>query len=178
MQTVRIRAPILAVLMLIAHAGAALADVAAEQVLPLLSGYEWRLDSERFAALPAATYQALLEVVASDRYAPFLRERAAVALSLYPNLEVRRFFVDRVHTEPDPVVRRGLVQAFCAGFVRSDPASVEEAMAPLLEERDAHLRVRAAKCLRSLGSASAQQRVEAYRARIRDAWEARATAAE
>jgi len=140
-------------------------------VLPLLRGFEWQLDARRFAELPPDTYVELLAIAGDRNLAPYLRERAAVALSLYPNGEVLEFFIGQIALDEAPILRRNLVQAFCNAFSAHSPDRVEAAIGGLLEAEDAHLRIRVARCLRGLGTESAAERVEKYRAAITQEWE-------
>jgi len=143
-------------------------------VIPLLKGYEWQFDADKFKALPPDSYMELLRIARSEDNPNFIRERAMAALRVYPNDAVWSFFDEEVQNFADIVKRRRGVQAMCQTFAEERPGRVEDAIADLLESEDPHLRVTVARCFKTLNSESALQRLSNYRSKISESWEAKA----
>lgn len=148
------------------------------RVMPLLKGYEWRLDPMAFRQLGPDAVAPLLAIVEDSDVIKLYRGRALAALTLYPNDQVWDFMAGYVTAGQDPVLRRRTVEAMCSAFRDSRSGDVQSALIPLLEEPDPQLRTKAAKCLRGMGdegSKATQAALAAYRQRIRQPWEARAS---
>lgn len=150
------------------------ADESSVSIMPLLKGYEWQFDPDKFKALPPDSYQALLQIARNRDHPGFIRERAMAALRLYPNDEVWAFFHEAVRNTADKVKRRRAVQAMCQAFAENHAGRVANAIVELLEDEDPHLRVKVARCLKILHSESTRERFERYRSRISKTWEATA----
>ena len=147
------------------------ANESTDRVMPLLKGYEWQFDSDKFAALPPDSYHALLQIAGSRDHPGFIRERAMVALRIYPNDEVWAFFNEAVSNAASNVKRRRAVQGMCQAFAETHSRRVEDAIAKMLDAEDPHLRVRVARCLKSLDSESAREKLSSYRSKISESWE-------
>jgi hypothetical protein len=119
-----------------------------EDVLALLQGYEWQFDATRFAALPSDAYLTVLNIIEDESIARFIRGRAMVALTLYPNADVWDFYQSNIQASNNTVSRRRFVEASCAGFLASNPQGLADLLVPLLESSDPHLRAHSANCLR------------------------------
>lgn len=150
------------------------ADESSAPIMPLLKGYEWQFEADKFKALPPDSYQALLQIARNRDHPGFIRERAMAALRIYPNDEVWAFFNEAVRNTADKVKRRRAVQAMCQAFAENHAGRVENAIVELLEDEDPHLRVKVARCLKTLHSESARERFNGYRSRISKTWEAKA----
>jgi hypothetical protein len=95
---------------------------------------------------------------------------------------VDRVAIDRVANDRvandrvaiDRVRRRQLVQNFCTSFAPTRPQQVEAMVVPLLNEPDAHLRAKSARCLSGINSVRSRQALATYRESIKESWEARA----
>jgi hypothetical protein len=147
-------------------------DEGAPGVMPLLKGYEWQFNPDQFRALPADSYQELLRIAGSVEYPGHIRERALAALSIYPNDAVWSFMYGDLRNSADGVRRRRLVEAMCVAFAGQRPREVEDAIVKMLDSADPHLRVKVAKCLKTLDSESAREQLDHYRSRITESWEA------
>lgn len=144
------------------------------QVMPLLKGYEWQFDADRFRALPPDSYRELLQIARNETLPRYMRERAMVALRIYPNDEVWTFFDDELSNAANSMRQRRAVVAMCQAFAIDRPQRVERAIIDMLGSEDPHLRVKVARCLKILNSESALQRFRSYRSKISEAWELQA----
>jgi hypothetical protein len=144
-------------------------------VMGLLEGYEWRPDKAAFDQLGQDAWHQLIEVAGNGAATNLVRGRAMAALTLYPNDEVWTWFVSAAtHDGGQPVLRRRALDAMCATFATRRADALEGVVEPLLQAADAHLRVSAAKCLRTIGGNKADAALSQYRRNIHQPWEARA----
>ncbi len=157
----------------LATAGTALpaSAVEKEQVRSMLRGYEWTLNPESFTQFGEGVDEALMAIVSDPEPMPaYFRQRALVALRLYGNDRVADF-LEGVATSPsDKFLARRAFESFTSAFAASRPARVEALAAKLLELSDPHLRVAAARTLRTLGTATAETRFSAYLSSEKEAW--------
>ncbi|MCH7742795.1 MAG: hypothetical protein IIB71_09080 [Proteobacteria bacterium] len=145
-----------------------------EAVMDLLRGYEWRLREDRLLGIGPDVYKSLLNIADDKSQVNFIRARAALALTMFPNDEVWDFFTREIALGQDRIRRRQLVQNFCTSFIQTRPDEIESALMPLLKEADAHLRSNSARCLQKLGSEQVRDALESYRRTISESWELRA----
>ncbi|HAK50684.1 MAG TPA: hypothetical protein DCM54_02100 [Gammaproteobacteria bacterium] len=149
----------------------------ASDILDRLQGYEWKLPAEPLREEGA---QAELIRIASDRTQPnFIRARAVAALTVYPSDEVWTFYSARITaaSENNPankVSRRRTVDALCSTFLPDRAEAIQVLLTPLLNEDDAHLRVRVAQCLENIDSHGAKSALGSYRSGIGESWELKA----
>ena len=149
----------------------------ASDILDRLQGYEWQLPTE---PLPVAGAEAELIRIASDKTQPnFIRGRAVAALTVYPSDEVWTFYSARITaaSENNPastVSRRRTVDALCSTFLPDRAEAIQALLTPLLNEADAHLRVRVAQCLENIESEGARSALGVYRSGIGESWELKA----
>ncbi|MCB1692659.1 MAG: hypothetical protein KDI19_07825 [Pseudomonadales bacterium] len=167
-----LRPPIFLALLLFASLPAFADRIA--QVREMLTGYEWHVDASAFAKLGPDVYKDLLALAENPEETGVTRARAIAVLSLYRDDSVWNFFARAVSTEEEPSRRTAIVDAMCEAFVTQRPADVAGTMIPLLEARDLHVRVRAARCLRRIDSDRVLLALENYRGRIKNDWEFKA----
>ena len=122
-------------------------DTERGDVLDLLQGYEWQLEPARFASLPADVHLTVLSIIEDESVPRFVRGRAMVALTLYPNADVWDFYRSKIQDSDNVVFRRRFVQGSCESFITSNPQALAELLVPLLESSDPHLRAHSANCL-------------------------------
>ena len=72
------------------------------------------------------------------------------------------------------VARRRSVDGLCATFETSRQGALTEALVPMLQDPDTHLRIQAATCLQLLDNDTGRAALSRYREGITQAWEARA----
>jgi HEAT repeat protein len=145
-----------------------------EAVLSLLQGYEWKLQEQAFHQLGEAAVSSLIEIAEDENQMNFIRARAATALTLFPGDEAWDYYESEITVGVDRVRRRQLVQNFCTAFAPTRPQQVEAMVVPLLNEPDAHLRAKSARCLSGINSVRSRQALATYRESIKESWEARA----
>jgi len=145
-----------------------------DAVLDLLQGYEWHLQEDRLQSIGPDAYKSLLNIADDAEQVNFIRARAALALTMFPNDEVWDFYEREITTGQNRIRRRQLVQNFCTSFLQTRPDKVESALMPLLKASDAHLRSNTARCLQKLDSEQVRKALASYRSTITEAWELRA----
>jgi len=145
-----------------------------DAVLDLLQGYEWRLQEDKLQSIGPDAYKSLLNIADDAGQVNFIRARAALALTMFPNDEVWDFYEREITMGQNRIRRRQLVQNFCTSFLQTRPDRVESALMPLLRASDAHLRSNTARCLQKIDSEQARAALESYRRTISEAWELRA----
>jgi len=143
-------------------------------VIDLLQGYEWQLPEEKLRLIGPDVYKPLLAIADDEQQVNFIRARAALALTIFPNDEVLEYFEREITLGKDSLRRRQLVQDFCTAFLQRNPAKVESMLIPLLKEPDARLRSNAARCLQEVDSDESKKALTSYGATISETWEARA----
>ena len=120
-----------------------------EQVLRLLEGRHWELREGVFQRLGSGTDQVLREIADDQGLINYLRFRALEALSLYDNEATARY-LERMAKSLDPsFVQRGF-SALSRGFSETQPELVRKTGMSLLTNSDAHVRIEAARAIRSL----------------------------
>ena len=144
------------------------------QVLASLQGYEWQLDREKLAGLPANSWRKMLDIAQDTDQLGYIRARAAASLTAFPNDDVWRFFVQSTQDSNAVVSRRRGVDGLCAAFHERRASALEAVLVPLLSETDTHLRVQTAACLQRLNTETSREVLATYRAGITQDWEARA----
>ena len=133
------------------------------EVADLLRGYEWQLDAEKMASMPADSYQTLIAISTDSARPPYIRSRADTALSHYANDVVWQHFNASL-VQADAVAQRRLLEIICHTFQNARPQAVEVLASGYLESENAHMRIIAANCLKTIGSASALEKVMHHRA--------------
>ena len=145
-----------------------------DAVLDLLKGYEWRLQEDKLQGIGPDAYKSLLNIADDADQLNFIRARAALALTMFPNDEVWDFYEREITLGQNRIRRRQLVQNFCTSFLQLRPYKVELALMPLLKESDARLRSNSARCLQKLDSEQVRNALASYRRTISESWELRA----
>ena len=133
------------VVMLLSSALLASEESTESKVRGLLMGYEWKLERERFEALPADAYKILMAISNAASEVSFVRARAMAALRLFPNEEVFDYYAEQIRTNASPIQRRRVVEAMCEAFVNRRPVHLEQALSGMLEVDDPHLRTKVAR---------------------------------
>jgi len=131
------------------------------QVLTLLRGFEWQLDVDALRAMPADTDKVLLNIARNDSYPIHIKSRAIAALGQFPNDAVWRFLEAELAVAGS-IERRRIVDTICQTFSADRPGEVEVVIGDYLKQQDAHLRVNVARCLQTIGSVSALEKVKRY----------------
>jgi hypothetical protein len=169
-----VKIPLLIVVFMIFSATALAENEAA---LDLLQGYEWQLSEARLSELGADTYRDFLDIARDETQPNFIRARAVTVLTWFPNDEVWSYFqsglVDHHGLVDDQRVvnRRQLVEGLCSSFLASRPEEVGDILLPMLNEKDVHLRTKAAKCLQQVNMPRTLNALTAYRRSISEPWE-------
>ncbi len=132
-----------------------------------LGGYEWQMP----ATAPENLLAAYKTLAASADEPSFIRARALQMLTLYPATSVGEFFVTQLQTMEQSVLRRRLVDNYCLVGAADQPRQVEQAVTPLLQAEDAHLRVAAARCLKQLDTESAREQLAKWVSSREQSWE-------
>ena len=78
------------------------------QVMELLEGRHWILDSKSFQLLGERTDSVLIEIAGDSSLINYLRFRALEALSLYPTENTAKFLEESAEISFAPLARRGL----------------------------------------------------------------------
>lgn len=140
----------------------------------LLDGYEWDLDSTAILSMGPDTPQRLMAIAEDEEAGGVVRARALIALGLFQDDQVWLYFESKLGKEQSSRGRRDLMDIMCDAFADKRSSRLEVLVTPLLEASEAPERVRAAHCLRRLGTQTAALSLEAYRSRITGTWEYRA----
>ena len=120
-----------------------------DQVLELLEGRHWMLDSKSFQFLGERTDSVLIEIAGDSSLINYLRFRALEALSLYPTENTAKFLEDYAEISFAPLARRGF-EALKNGFYKTQPKRVKKVARRLLKHHNAHVRISAARFIRSV----------------------------
>ena len=118
-------------------------------VLELLEGRHWKLDSEAFQSLEVGTDSVLIEIAGDTALINYLRFRALDALSLFPTENTASFLELYAEKSFAPFARRGF-EALKNGFYKTQPQRVKRLAARLLKHPNAQVRISAARFMRSV----------------------------
>ena len=146
----------------------AFAQVDTTRVRMYLEGYEWTLNPERFEKLGEGVDQALMEIITDPKPVPnYYRFRALEALRLYNNEEVASFLENYIdgNLEQASHVRRAF-ESLARGFSATQPARVQRSARKLVENGDPHVRLTAARTLRTLDRSAFNR----YLTREKESW--------
>jgi hypothetical protein len=140
------------------------AQTRAQDVKPLLEGYEWRLAPEQFICMGKGM-DAALRAVASDETLPYYyRQRALTALSLFPNRDTANYLEQVISdsaSHPSHVQRA--LSAYAEAFAGKQPRRVTEvARNALALSSDHQIRTAAAETLARLRTTGAKQTLRDY----------------
>ena len=119
------------------------------QVMELLEGRHWSLDTRKFQRLGEETERLLIEISADKSLINYLRFRALEALPLFPTENTAVFLESAANDSFAPLARRGF-EALRRGFFKTQPKRVKNAAARLLKHRNAQVRISAARFMRSV----------------------------
>jgi hypothetical protein len=140
------------------------AQLQAQDVKPLLEGYEWRLAPQRFICMGKGV-DAALRAVASDETLPYYyRQRALTALSLFPNRDTANYLQQVISdsaSHPSHVQRA--LYAYAGAFSGKQPGRVTEvARNALMLSSDHQIRTAAAETLARIRTTGAKQTLRDY----------------
>ena len=119
------------------------------QVIELLEGRHWILDSESFQILGEGTDSVLIEIADDSSLINYLRFRALEALSLFPTENAVAFLENTAEISYAPLARRGF-EALKNGFYKTQPKRVKKLAGRLLKHHNAQIRISAARFIRSV----------------------------
>ena len=122
-------------------------------VMELLEGRHWKLDSEVFQSLGDDTDRVLIEIAGDKASINYLRFRALEALSLFPSEKTAVFLEQTADKSFASLARRGF-EALNNGFSKTEPERVKKMAKRLLQHRNAQVRISAARAVRSLDAPS------------------------
>ena len=140
------------------------AQLQAQDVKPLLEGYEWRLTPEPFICMGKGV-DAALRAVASDETLPYYyRQRALTALSLFPNRDTANYLQQVISdsaSHPSHVQRA--LYAYAGAYAGKQPGRVTEvARNALTLSSDDQIKSAAAETLARLRTTGAKQTLRDY----------------
>ncbi len=140
------------------------AQLRAQDVKPLLQGYEWRLAPEPFICMGKGV-DAALRAVASDETLPYYyRQRALTALSLFPNRHTANYLEQVISdsaSHPSHVQRA--LSAYAKAYAGKQPGRVTEvARNALTLSSDHQIKSAAAETLARLRTTGAKQTLRDY----------------
>jgi hypothetical protein len=140
------------------------AQLRAQDVKPLLEGYEWQLAPEPFICMGKGV-DAALRAVASDETLPYYyRQRALTALSLFPNRDTANYLQQVISdsaSHPSHVQRA--LFAYANAYAGKQPGRVTEvARNALALSSDDQIKSAAAETLARLRTTGAKQTLRDY----------------
>ncbi|HIO62264.1 MAG TPA: hypothetical protein EYN39_10750 [Deltaproteobacteria bacterium] len=129
--------------------GIAVADPDKAEVLKQLEGRHWELNAEAFQRLGKGTDSVLIEIAGNTSLLNILRFRALEALSIFPSENTADFLENTADKSFASLARRAF-EAMKRGFAKTQPNRVKQLASRLLNHRNAHLRISAARYIRAV----------------------------
>ena len=120
-----------------------------KEVLVLLEGRHWRLDSNNFYELGVGTDIILIKIASDTNIINYLRFRALEALALYPTERTAIFLEKTIKNSFAPLARRGF-ESFILAFRKTHPKTVERLTSLMLKHPNPNIRISAARTIRSI----------------------------
>ena len=145
--------------------GTAIAAPEKSEVMKLLEGRHWKLDTVAFQSLGDDTDSVLIKIAGDTATINYLRFRALEALSLFPSQKTAVFLEQTADKSFAALARRGF-EALKNGFSKTEPERVKKLAERLLHHRNAQVRISAARAVRSLDAA----RFESFMKAEKDSW--------
>ncbi len=145
--------------------GTAIAAPEKSEVMKLLEGRHWKLDTVAFQTLGDGTDSVLIKIAGDTAIINYLRFRALEALSLFPSQKTAVFLEQTAGKSFAALARRGF-EALKNGFSKTEPERVKKLAERLLLHRNTQIRISAARALRSLDTA----RFESFMKAEKDSW--------
>ena len=145
--------------------GTAVAAPEISEVIELLEGRHWKLDTVAFQSLGDDTDSVLIEIAGDTASINYLRFRALEALSLFPSEYTAVFLEQTADKSFAALARRGF-EALNNGFSKTEPDRVKKLAERLLQHRNAQVRISAARAVRSLDAPSFESFLKAEK----DSW--------
>ncbi len=129
-----------------------------------LSGYDWNGEASTLG-------EGELLRVAKDHSVPaYVRARADYSLTQYSSEAVWNHFGGKLQSGVSLEIRR-TVDNLCLAFSDVEAWDLTGLLAPLLAKDDPHVRVRTARCLKTLSAPPARQLIRDYLATVENEWE-------
>ncbi|WP_085447073.1 hypothetical protein [Magnetofaba australis] len=150
---------------------AALAQPSRAEAMQALAGVEWTLETDAITALGDGAEQTLMAIADDDSLLNVYRIRALMALKLFQTSDVADYLESRLAVWSNDALSRRTMESFSAGFAQTYPQRVASALTPYLANGNPHLRITAARALRSLNTAQARVAVNAYLSDRAQSWE-------
>ena len=145
--------------------GTAIAAPEKSEVMKLLEGRHWKLDTVAFQSLGDDTDSVLIKIAGDTATINYLRFRALEALSLFPSEKTGVFLEQTADKSFAALARRGF-EALKNGFSKTEPERVKKLAERLLLHRNTQIRISAARAVRSLDAA----RFESFLKAEKDSW--------
>ena len=145
--------------------GTAVAAPEMSEVIELLEGRHWKLDTVAFQSLGDDTDSVLIKIAEDTATINYLRFRALEALSLFPSEKTGDFLEQTAGKSFAALARRGF-EALKNGFSKTEPERVKKLAKRLLLHRNAQVRISAARAVRSLDAA----RFDSFLKAEKDSW--------
>ena len=145
--------------------GTAIAAPEKSEVMKLLEGRHWKLETVAFQSLGDDTDSVLIKIAEDTAIINYLRFRALEALSLFPSEKTGVFLEQTADKSFAALARRGF-EALKNGFSKTEPERVKKLAERLLHHRNAQVRISAARAVRSLDAA----RFESFLKAEKDSW--------
>jgi hypothetical protein len=140
------------------------ANMQAQDVKPLLEGYEWQLTPEPFICMGKGVDAALRAVAADETLPYYYRQRALTALSLFPNRDTANYLEQVISdsaSHPSHVQRA--LYAYADAYAGKQPGRVTEvARNALALSSDDQIKSAAAETLAGLRTTGAKQTLRDY----------------
>ncbi len=138
------------------------------QVQLLLKGYEWKLNASAFRSMGEGTDEALM-AIAQDKSLPnYYHFRALMALRLFDNDRVADFLENYISEDKGAGHTRRAFESFARGFSQTHPDRVQRAASELLENKNPHVRISAARTLRTFDTSNSRSMLREHIANEED----------
>jgi len=141
-----------------------------QQLLPLLKGYEWKLQPQLFQNLGEDADLALMEIASDTALMNAYRFRALEALKLFEKERVARFLENYMEQNQNASLLRRAFEALSSGFSNSQPERVQQAAQKLLGNSNPYVRISAVRALRQLDTSNSGSAYRNYLNTEKEAW--------
>ena len=130
-----------------------------DQILKLLEGRHWILNSDVFQRLGDSTDRILIEIAEDDSLINYLRFRAIEALSLFPT-ENTAVYLEKTTKKTNASLSRRGFETFKKSFAESHPDRLKKLANDLLNHKNPQLRISGARVIRSMDAPRFKQFLE------------------
>jgi len=142
----------------------------AEQVMPLLQGYEWTLQPKRFQYLGKDIDLALMEIASDTTLMNAYRFRALQTLKLFEKERVADFLENYIEQNRSASHLRRAFESLSSGFATTQPERVQQAARKLLNNANPHVRISAARALKKLDTSNSRSAYRTYLSTEEEDW--------